>query len=530
MLSNYIVESLNGDEMLLNCPEGNTLDDLKHDMSELKRDSVSVIQLLLSTDHINACNEYYRHNNITSIQLLKEIMDDLSINIKFDWDLPRDYIPIKLHEDWERVYRPFKDDSFAGCINLTQSLFDDYPVSAIDKKSVIRSKLFYSDNRAKGCEATNHYKSPVDVKNESYYIPHSFILKLAKEMNVGLVLAGGAVLHKLFRTNKGDYTEPKDYDYFFYNTTEDMALKFIQQLQTHKDNYFMRVMRSKYAITFDNQIQFILRIYSSVQEILLGFDLDSSRFAYDGENVWTTESGLFSLKNRVNVVNFDKASTTFENRLIKYAHRGFDIFVPKFSYKNVLLENIPELSENVPEKNIYKSKGLSKILFSCLFNTSYDPEKSDYVPVAKSKGLYYIDGRHATFTDPYVCLQGETRFVVFDSTDHIVFVGYFCDSVDKKYMPYDITDGSMVQEATTTLNKALNKDLKSHVPDCVEFITINPGQQSSHSLPSSSQSLPSSSQSLRSCSQSHSLPSYSFKPVVLSDVKSWYNGLLYQCE
>ncbi|KAL0226025.1 hypothetical protein P9112_013349 [Eukaryota sp. TZLM1-RC] len=94
-------------------------------------------------------------------------------------------------------------------------------------------------------------------------------------------------------------------------------------------------------------IQVILRLYSSISELLHGFDLGSSSVAFDGSNVWLTSLGLLSVGRRINVVDTARRSTTFEARLKKYFQRGFAIVLPNLDMAKIPTRNhkwgVPEV-------------------------------------------------------------------------------------------------------------------------------------------------------------------------------------------
>ena len=54
--------------------------------------------------------------------------------------------------------------------------------------------------------------------------------------------------------------------------------------------------------------QFILRIYSSISQIIHGFDIDSSCIAYDLKYglYYLTERAIYSIEQNCNTVNFEK--------------------------------------------------------------------------------------------------------------------------------------------------------------------------------------------------------------------------------
>lgn len=85
----------------------------------------------------------------------------------------------------------------------------------------------------------------------------------------------------------------------------------------------------------DCKIQFVLRNYSCVDEILLGFDVDACSVAYDGTEFYVSERASNAFAHRTNFLDLTRASPTYEYRLFKYCTRGFDIAVPnKDQYKS----------------------------------------------------------------------------------------------------------------------------------------------------------------------------------------------------
>jgi hypothetical protein len=161
-----------------------------------------------------------------------------------------------------------------------------------------------------------------------------------------------------------------DIDLFLYDLTEDQAEKKIEELynlfkinlekvkeynslssyynsnfpdgvyeagQWHKDVF---MIRTKQAITFHftypiRPIQIILRIYKSPAEILMGFDLDCCTIGYDGKQVWALPRARRAISTRMNLIDVDRQSTTYEVRLFKYAKRGFRVGVPGYDVSKI---------------------------------------------------------------------------------------------------------------------------------------------------------------------------------------------------
>ncbi|CEH12417.1 FOG: Ankyrin repeat [Ceraceosorus bombacis] len=128
-----------------------------------------------------------------------------------------------------------------------------------------------------------------------------------------------------------------DIDVFLYGMADDETAKAkiarIAQLIADAIPWDITCIRSKHAITLVSQyphrhVQFVLRLYSSPAEILMGFDVDSSAVGFDGKRVLAAPRALISLITQSNTVDMTRRSPSYEVRLTKYAERGFEIYVP----------------------------------------------------------------------------------------------------------------------------------------------------------------------------------------------------------
>jgi hypothetical protein len=81
--------------------------------------------------------------------------------------------------------------------------------------------------------------------------------------------------------------------------------------------------------------QIILRLYKTQSEVLHGFDVDSCCLGYDGRGIWLTERCWYALYHRVNTVNFNYLSPSYEARLAKYGARGIAVKIPNFELSKV---------------------------------------------------------------------------------------------------------------------------------------------------------------------------------------------------
>jgi hypothetical protein len=112
---------------------------------------------------------------------------------------------------------------------------------------------------------------------------------------------------------------------------------------------------TKNAITIASQyptrhIQVVLRIYKSPSEILTGFDVDCSAAAYDGKQVWAAPRALTSYMTQSNTIDLTRRSPSYENRLSKYSHRGFEVYWP-------LLDR-SKIDPTIFERNFGRTVGL----------------------------------------------------------------------------------------------------------------------------------------------------------------------------
>jgi hypothetical protein len=98
----------------------------------------------------------------------------------------------------------------------------------------------------------------------------------------------------------------------------------------------------------------VLRIYKSVSEILTGFDIDCSGAAYDGKQVYCTPRALQSYMTQINHIDLSRRSPSYENRLSKYSHRGFEVYWPNFDRSRV--------DPTIFERSFRLTVGLAKLL------------------------------------------------------------------------------------------------------------------------------------------------------------------------
>jgi len=118
----------------------------------------------------------------------------------------------------------------------------------------------------------------------------------------------------------------------------------------------------RYINNFPLKIQFILRVYNSITQILTGFDIDACCVAYDGNHFYGTPRFIRCKETNSIIADPDRQSKSYAFRLYKYMSRDYMIKFPGF---------IPSKT-----KLRYDGVGLSKILSTIMAKTP--KEESDY--------------------------------------------------------------------------------------------------------------------------------------------------------
>lgn len=153
-----------------------------------------------------------------------------------------------------------------------------------------------------------------------------------------------------------------DVDLFLYNLTEEQAVEKIKQIEQRiKDSILTETttVRTKNAITIASQyptrhVQIVLRVYRSISEILTGFDVDCSCAAYDGKQVYASPRALAAYMTQINTIDLTRRSPSYENRLSKYARRGFEVYWP-------LLDR-SRIDPTLFERSFGRTLGLARLL------------------------------------------------------------------------------------------------------------------------------------------------------------------------
>lgn len=153
-----------------------------------------------------------------------------------------------------------------------------------------------------------------------------------------------------------------DVDLFLYDLTKEQAVEKIKQIEQNVRDALLvetTTIRTKNTITIVSQypvrhVQIVLRIYKSITEILTGFDVDCSCAAYDGKQVWASPRAIAAYMTQTNTIDLTRRSPSYENRLSKYRHRGFEVRFVEIDRSRV--------DPTIYERSFFRTQGLARLL------------------------------------------------------------------------------------------------------------------------------------------------------------------------
>ncbi|EFR02422.1 ankyrin repeat protein [Nannizzia gypsea CBS 118893] len=158
------------------------------------------------------------------------------------------------------------------------------------------------------------------------------------------------------------FAPASDVDLFIYGLNEEQTIEKIKQIeQKIRDSilYETTSIRTKNTITIVSQyptrhVQVVLRIYKSLAEVVTGFDVDCSCVAYNGKNVYAAPRAIAALITQTNQIDLTRRSPSYENRLSKYSHRGFEVFWPQLDRSRI--------DPTIFERSFKRTTGLARLL------------------------------------------------------------------------------------------------------------------------------------------------------------------------
>ncbi|KAL9656478.1 hypothetical protein ABK040_005242 [Willaertia magna] len=278
----------------------------------------------------------------------------------------------------------------------------------------------------------------------------------------------------------------------YYSYRRRMAMNRMEEEKKKSEDDDILVIRTGNSVTFYFQypirpVQVVLRIYKSPSEILMGFDCDSVCFGFDGNQLLCLPRARRALKYRINLVDPDRQSTTYELRLLKYAKRGFRVAVPGYDpkkVKNTLLmgsENIRQTKYTyyrgaLGYASLTNMSGLArlllfrqamKVLYKTKIFAAIGGKKSISKTITSIEKMKNPKKDYIELKIPYSSFY--TPRVNYNNIDRVV--KFFLDELQHKpFFIYKLNDVQSVLHVP-------DKDNDSTLKNDVEWITIEPGRQ-----------------------------------------------------
>lgn len=223
------------------------------------------------------------------------------------------------------------------------------------------------------------------------------------------------------------FNKSSDIDLFFYgNDHEQTALRVYKEIRNLKYTYYEEYESpdsdyykySKYLLEYtasssdEFKLQFVKKKYSSIKQILAGFDVDPSAVGlYVDENGKAVVKGTMSYINSViyglNLIVPTRQSLTFNHRILKYMEKGYQPFLPggiQSRFYSTLFEEEPEKIDQYTFRELwFKYKNIGLELWPSLPNgiENYNARAASYLIKEEPWRTQIIQGR----------MNGEERMV-----------------------------------------------------------------------------------------------------------------------
>ncbi|KAF7594363.1 hypothetical protein BBP40_009344 [Aspergillus hancockii] len=273
------------------------------------------------------------------------------------------------------------------------------------------------------------------------------------------------------------FAPASDVDLFLYGLTEEQAVAKIKQIEDKIKNailYETTTVRTKNTITIVSQyptrhVQIVLRIYKSISEILTGFDVDCSCAAFDGKQVYVSPRALAAYITQTNTIDLTRRSPSYENRLSKYSHRGFEIFCPQLERARI--------DPTIYERSFSRTVGLARLLVLEKLPKSSDrdayldqrrqergrPARNQY---ARNLRLLTGNIKNDWEDETPEWMEGD------EVSDYHTFVRF-----TSPYFRAILTDPTQRQFLTPEEKEVAEKESKNYISGDILFIKDDPGRQ-----------------------------------------------------
>jgi len=224
---------------------------------------------------------------------------------------------------------------------------------------------------------------------------------------------------------------PKDWDFFFHNTTIEEADKILHDCLCYIKSVDDKIMNIKYTISqavltvefhsengFDKlyKIQFIKRIYENKEHVLLGFDFAPCRMGYNiNDGFFATYDAGITFALGAFPIETKCISLYHKNRITKYLGKGFYVLLPGLS-KDLSGKSLPTPIGTIEK---YNSINIREVLTGTITNEFFkfkdEAYSSDYLYQASQGNNIFAINKE---------IYHSVSFSVFDQDDINRFSDY----------------------------------------------------------------------------------------------------------
>lgn len=452
--------------------DSNEIRSITYDLLELNQERIESYKLISDLHYIYSRSIYRKklQIDVTYITGIEKLNSNQESNNSINslayvlHSYPRPYVQ---HKDVDELTHKIRETT--NNFKLRDELFDNHLIRETVRHNRGRqmSKVQYDNYDRKDIEINHNVKKINWKQTYTTILKNINATRICKMLNTepdlwkNILLAGGSVTNCILAC---DMTT--DYDLFIYGLNEDEANMKIQKcidIFRKFSAYKFSITRTENSITYISytdeaniQIQFILRLYSSISEILHGFDIDSSCVGYNGEKIYLTNRANHAFTHLVNMVDFDRMSPTYEYRLSKYMNRGFSVYISDFSWNTINKDKILTYINRDKEYRNERwaiNKEISKLKYGKNFrHTStkeMDPEKIERITKLYEK-LHDI---YKQKMQKYPTLKGVELLVL----SHFVSKGIY----RSRLSDYDIDDG--ISESNKSSDISIRKNYQDEV-------------------------------------------------------------------
>lgn len=237
---------------------------------------------------------------------------------------------------------------------------DDYITYTEFIKNIHKYKLNLDNMQTISTCSYERYKL---VDNELDIITRIMANPVLSNIDYDIIFIAGGFITSLIT---GSVNENQDIDAFIISDEKKhIAINDIMDFSINNKRIFDKIITTPKFIQFNrvnklNPLQIIKRIYSHASEVLHGFDLGSCSVGFNGENIIMTPFAAYCFANHINIIDIERASTSFIYRLYKYATRGFRLLWHTGNPFNSTMLDIRSFDGNLRIHNIKKASDYNK--------------------------------------------------------------------------------------------------------------------------------------------------------------------------